>query len=484
MTSSHVPAAAVADPLPPATAIATDVVPPTPAVLADADAAAGRWSVGTLTYTVGGLVTLFALLLGGDFALQMRERSVPPIAQVILTRHFHVSDSLQAFLLLELPPALALLIAPAVSFKSDRLRTAWGRRIPFLLVSTPVAAGAMVALAFTEPIGEAVARLVGVGPRGPSLVMFGLSWTAFECAAIVAAAVLGGLINDVVPRPLLGRFFGLFRAVSLIAGMIFYHWSMAKAADHYRAILVGIAVLFGGGFTLMCLFVREGTYPPPPPVEAGAMGLARRWATVGDYFRVSFRDGYYRWVFAAMALAGAALLPVNAFSIPYAHQIGLSDGDYGQRLVLTYGVSLALAWPLGWLVDRVTSLWLATATMAAYTAAMGAAAVGVAGPRSFGVAFVVHGVLSGCYFTAAASLGQSLFPRLRYGQFASAAGIVTSLAAIAVSGGTGWVLDHTDHHYRLTFHAAAVLGVAATASLLVVCRSRRPADGESVPAFA
>ena len=411
----------------------------------------------------------------------MRERSVGPVVQVMLTRHFHVSDSTQAFLLSELPPALALLIAPVVSFRSDRLRTAWGRRIPYLLVSTPVAAGAMVALAFTEPIGRGLAGLIGVGPGVPSLLMFGLSWTTFECAAIVAAAVLGGLINDVVPRSLLGRFYGLFRAVGLIAGMIFNHWGMGQAAGHYRAILVGIAVLFGGGFTLMCLTVREGQYPPPPPVDEGAMGLDRRSAEVAEYFRVSFRHGYYRWVFAAMALAGVALLPVNTFSIPYAHQIGLSDGDYGQRLVLTYAVSLALAWPLGWLVDRVTALWLATATMAAYAAAMAAAAGGVVGPRSFGVAFVVHGVLSGCYFTAAASLGQAVFPRLRYGQFASAAGIVTSLMSIAISWGMGLALDRTGHRYRLTFDAAAVLGVAATASLLVVCRSRRPADEDDAP---
>jgi hypothetical protein len=43
---------------------------------------------------------------------------------------------------------------------------------------------------------------------------------------VIANAVFGGLINDVVPPALIGRFFGLFRAVSLLAGIIFNFWQV------------------------------------------------------------------------------------------------------------------------------------------------------------------------------------------------------------------------------------------------------------------
>ena len=43
-----------------------------------------RWHVGTLTYTAGGLFALFFWLLWGDFALSLKERSVPTTLQVLL----------------------------------------------------------------------------------------------------------------------------------------------------------------------------------------------------------------------------------------------------------------------------------------------------------------------------------------------------------------------------------------------------------------
>ena len=457
---------------------AAEAQPPQP--LSYATPGAPRWRVGTLAYTAGGLATLFCLLLAGDFALSMRDRSVGPVAQLMLKR-FGATDSMMAFLLSTLPQTLAVLIGPVISFKSDRLRSRWGRRIPYLLVPTPVAALAMVGLAFSGDFGRWAHQ--AAGPRGLSanafsLLYFGTCWTLFESCVVVAGAVMGALINDVVPRPVLGRFYGLFRAVSLIAGMIFNFWAMGHADVHYRAILIGMGVLFAVGFTVMCLTVREGAYPPPQPVAADALASGRRLAAVKLYLRESFRDPYYRWVFAAVTFAGATFLPVNLFSLPYARQINLSLGIYGQLIALTYAISLALAWPMGWLVDRLSSLTVATGSMLLYASSMLTSGVAVHSATTFGAALVVHGVLSGCYFTAAASLGQSLFPRLKYGQFASAAGLVQSLFTMTVGQLLGPLLDLTDHNYRLTFYVAGGLGVGAASCLLVVIRlhRRRPAE--------
>ena len=41
------------------------------------------WRHGTLTYTIGGLVLLFALLLGADLPWALRDRSVGPSMQVL-----------------------------------------------------------------------------------------------------------------------------------------------------------------------------------------------------------------------------------------------------------------------------------------------------------------------------------------------------------------------------------------------------------------
>ena len=454
---------------------ATEEVP----VLPYATTPQGRWTVGTLTYTSAGLVALFLVLLGGDFALSMRERSIPSITTLMLKR-FHASDRTLALLLVSLPPAMSLLFVPVISFKSDRLRSRFGRRVPYLLATTPIAAGAMAALAFSEEVGHRLAAW-HVGPWSAnawSLAYFGVCWTAFECAGLTSLALVQALVNDVVPRAVLGRFYGLFRAVSLIAGMLFNYSIFGYADLHYRAILIGIAVLFGVGFTLMCLKVREGQYPPPEPVDPHALDSGRRLTAVQAYLSESFREPYFRWVFASITLGAVTFLPVNTYSLYYADQVHMSHVTYGKLSALTYAISLALAWPMGWLVDRLSALFVATGCVIVYGTGMVIAGLVVHGAHSFGVALVVHGVLSGCFFTSSASLAQALLPRLKFGQYASAAGIVQSLTTMVVGPAMGQVLDLSGHNYRLTFYGGSCLAAAGAVCLTVVIGHRRPAELE------
>ena len=106
-----------------------------------------RWSVGSLTYSVAGLVILFGWLLLGDFAWQLRERSIIPLAQLLL-KTFQTSDTIVGFLIGSVPYAIGMLISPIFGYWSDRHQSRWGRRLPFLMVSTPVAAIAMMMMAF------------------------------------------------------------------------------------------------------------------------------------------------------------------------------------------------------------------------------------------------------------------------------------------------------------------------------------------------
>src|SRR5256885_3639472 len=119
-----------------------------------------RWRAGTLTYTFGGLVALFFWLLWGDFALNLKERSVPDALKLLL-KHFHASDFVLALLVTSLPQAMALIVTPIVSYQSDRLRSRWGRRIPFLFATAPLALLSMVGLAYSPAIGSWLAHVAG-----------------------------------------------------------------------------------------------------------------------------------------------------------------------------------------------------------------------------------------------------------------------------------------------------------------------------------
>ncbi len=74
---------------------------------------------------------------------------------------------------------------------------------------------------------------------------------------------------------------------------------------------------------------------------------------------------------------------------------------------------------------------------------------------TFLVAWVAHGVLSGCYFTSSASLSMRLFPRAKFAQFASAASLCTAVASMAIAPLMGLLIDNTGGIYRYTFVVGA-----------------------------
>jgi hypothetical protein len=113
------------------------------------------WKVGTLTYTGSGITALLLLLVWGDFALALRDRSVVEMAKWYLNS-LDVPSWLFGLLITSFPGAVALFLGPIISMKSDRHRGKWGRRIPFLLVTTPIAAFGMIGIALTPIITKAL----------------------------------------------------------------------------------------------------------------------------------------------------------------------------------------------------------------------------------------------------------------------------------------------------------------------------------------
>jgi hypothetical protein len=291
----------------------------------------------------------------------------------------------------------------------------------------------------------------------------------FEVATIVANSVFGALINDVVPQPLLGRFFGLFRALSLIAAIVFNFGVLGKAETTYVWICLGIGALYGIGFTLMCFKVKEGEYPSTVPLDAqrDVRGLRR---AIGSYFQECFGRPYYRWMFLALAIAGLATGPVNLFSYFFAKSLGMSLEAYAFCLGLTYCVSLVLAYPTGWLADRIHPLRLAIGILALYGVVTLLGGMFATDARAMGIALVAHGIVAGGWATATASLGQRLLPKAEFAQFASAGGIVANISWMLLAPAAGWILDRLDHDYRHTYFMGFALAAAGLLGLVILHR--------------
>ncbi|HEX8525299.1 MAG TPA: MFS transporter [Tepidisphaeraceae bacterium] len=413
------------------------------------DTPRGRiWRAGTLTYTSGGLVALFFWLLWGDFTISLKDRSLTPTLQIML-RTFEAKAVVIALLLSFLPPLISIFLIPVVSYKSDRHRGAWGRRIPYLLIPTPIAFVTMVLLGFSPAIGKVLHNALGgeralMSENSFILLCIGVAWTLFEFANLTCTAVFTWLIADVVPRPLFGRFFGMFRALSLIAGMIFSWYLLGIVKTHYAMVFLAIGALYGVSFTIMCLKVKEGDYPPVQPMESSletSRALASRFSAVNEYLRDCFTHPYYLWYFLSITLAHIGFLPINLYSLIFATSLGMSDKMYGHWSAIQLGCSLVQTYPLGWLADKIHPLRVTIGALALYALSTLWAFFFVRDASMFAAAHVICGTISGMWLTATAPLAPSLLPKSKFASYFSAMGICMAVAGMVMGPVVGKALD-------------------------------------------
>ncbi len=430
------------------------------------------WTRGTLTYTSAGLVILFCWLLWGDFTWAMKDRAVGPAA-TLLFRSFGFSDFVYSLICIAFPSFASIFLCPVISYISDRHRGKLGRRIPFLIFTTPFVVVGLIGLGFTPMLGDWLSGAAGgpeaLDPRTGKLIFFSIFWVILDFGTILAGSLSGALINDVVPAELLGRFFGLFRALSLLAGMIFNYCLMGKVESHSLYIFVGVGIFYGIGLVCMCWKVKEGQYPPAEKVVA-QVGAARIFGPIFTYFRQCFSSDYYRWVIVALVLSQMAAAPFNMFSIFYAKSINMSMDRYGELIAYTYGISFVLSYFLGALADRIHPLRASIAAQIAYLGSMVLGWLIVDSSGTFGVALMVHVVISGCYFTASASLAPRLFPRVLFAQFNSALAMILAVTNVVLGPLFGWILDRLGHNYRYTFLFGIIMTVGSILSLIYIYR--------------
>jgi MFS family permease len=441
----------------------------------------GTLRVGTLRYTAAGLAIVVFWLLFGEFAIALRDRSAIPGVMELLRQH-HASDTMVALLVSALPALLGSVLVPIVGFRSDRFRSRWGRRLPFLMGLSPVAALVLVALGHCALIGQATDRLLGAWSPGADacvLAWFCLFWTMFEGLAVVTLALYGGLVNDIVPRPVLGRFYAGFRIVSLGAGILFNLWVFRLTEHHLREVFMGIGLFFGLACMLMCWRLREGEYGPALQDGPGATSWR---AMARAYWRECLSDRYFLLVFLALTASELTFSPFNTFSQLYAESLGMDKAGLGQLLATAYALSIGLSSAVGWLVDRFSAASVTVLVMGLYLCVAGAGYFAVHDLGSFSVVYVLHVLVSGAYYTASASLPMVLFPRARFLQFDAAKRLFFSTSNTVLSFLLGPMLDVTGHDYGLTLCFGALLAAGSVVTFRTLFRAARGRVGAATSA--
>jgi MFS family permease len=419
------------------------------------------FTVGTLVYSRSGLIVLFSWLLWGDFVFTLMYNTMPSLLPVLLKGHGATNQQI-SFFTSGIAMLANLVMNPIISYRSDRYRSRWGRRRPFILWTMPFVVFFMAAVPFAPEIlawishSSILSRLLGHSPISPLILVFGCLVAGFQIFNIFVSSVYYYLIPDVVPRPLLGRFYALFRVFGSLAGLVFNYFLFGLADSHMKAIFVGIAVFYGVMITVVCIRIKEGEYPPPEREDSDHW-----WSGVKNYARECFGQGYFWWVFMAYScVIWSSNIGITFMVFFYRDEIGFSLDSFGKLMAAGGVLTTILIYPMGVLLDR----WGSHKSLI-----VGQMTIAIVSLLAF---LTIHGkwigsfwgiVLIACIsFQTIAILKWTadVYPRERYGQFGSAGAMFSSFGSVILSVLCGAIMDwfKTYRCFWLWFTFFALLG--------------------------
>ena len=431
------------------------------------------FTAGTLTYTTSGIIALFCWMLWGDFAWVMKGRSVGALAAVMVKK-FGISNFLYGLLIISIPNFTNIFLIPWISYKSDRHRGRFGRRIPYLFMTTPIVTVAMVGLGLSPWLGtvlKAQAIFSEIDVNTLRLWVFAFFWLLLDLGTTLSVNIFSALTNDVVPKVLLGRFLALTRAVSLLVAVLFNAKLFGKAEDYGPELLIGIGILYGVGLFTLCIKVKEGEYPPPSEEEGGKQGpISSTVKMVKSYWNLCFSLPYYRILFLGMTLIGLGSVPFNTYYIFFAQSMEVSMDALGKCQAICFAISFLLCFFLGSLSDKYHPLRTSMIALIVWALIDIGGGIFCTSPTAFLVIQLLHGVAVMSFNTLYASTAARLFPQLYFAQFTSIAALLSSASVMLVVPLFGKLLDLTGQRYALVYIVGAMFQIGGLVSLYLVYR--------------
>jgi maltose/moltooligosaccharide transporter len=384
----------------------------------DSAAASGTWSVGTLTYNKRQLITLFLWLMWNDFNITLLQQ-IGSLNGILFRDHGASYTEIAFFA--SAGGIIGMWLNPIVSTWSDRLRTPWGRRRPFLFFATPFFAIFLAAIPYmpdlyqhTKNLGLVSHLVVVSGIKGEVLFIGVCSFISGLFNSMVLA-IFSYLYWDVVPEAVLGRFWSLS---NIVTGLATFSWSfffMGLADTHIHGVYVGVSAFCLAAYLLSVWNVKESKYPPPDPhIKGGVL------APIRAYFAECFSNPYYLWIFAGFAIFQVGLLGQSYQFYYLRYDLGMSLGTIGRITSLPSILCMVIGFGLGTLTDRLKPVRLMAPTLALWAIGNVIAYFFVRDQWSLlfcvtfiNVAIFFNSILQGAFMA-------EVLPREKFGQFCSA----------------------------------------------------------------
>lgn len=438
---------------------------------------AGTYSVGTLTYTRFGLLSVFFWMLWGDLCVNIMETVIPRLVPLQLEA-LGATSAMIGLVAASIPAGVELIINPFVSTYSDRYRSRWGRRRPFILACTPVLALCLVLVGFADELGPMLHRALGGGGLGMSqgtmtIALLGVLLAVFQFFNVVVLATYYYMIADVVPQQVIGKFTALYKVCGAMGGVIFNKFVFQYADRYEWQIYVGCGAIYLVAFLLMGWRVKEGEYPPPAKLskDGNALSGAAQW------MRESFTIRFYQKLYLIGLFYYFAIGSVLFQQLFALNELGMSKGEVGNAFALAGLVSLPLFFVLGPLADRFHPVRMVIVGMA------------VMGVCSLGCYFLIHDARSFVVWTVIWTLAQTMYlggqisllprtlPREQYGQYCSANNTLCAIGKFGAPVLSGVMIGYLGSN-RLNYLWTAVFSAGGVVACLLVYRHWRRLGGD------
>jgi hypothetical protein len=314
------------------------------------------YRVGTLAYTRLGLFLIFVWLLWGDLVWSLMQMVFPASMPLQLDR-MGVPSQWIGYMMSTAAAMINMTFVPVISFRSDRTRSRWGRRIPYLLVTTPFLCVFLAILGFSDSIGAWIRTSplpgrVGISPVMMIVIVMGTLILLYDVFNVFVNSIYWYLFRDIVPAAFLGRFMAAFRMIGTLANMIWGSFIYGRIESDTPSIYVGAAVLYFVGFGLMCLMVKEGEYPPPGDVAQAEPWLARTWHAIRTYARECFSHPMFVLFYLSQALFAVGTATIIYKNLFYIRHLHITTAQLGSAMAVMSLPLLLMQMPIGWLVDK------------------------------------------------------------------------------------------------------------------------------------
>jgi len=235
------------------------------------------------------------------------------------------------------------IIQPIVGSASDRLRTRFGRRRPFMLIAVPITALFLLLTPAASHLPGAV-RLVAIIA---CIFLFTVSFN-------IAADPYQALMPDITPTRQRGRVsgFAMFVLVLGQAALVQLHVPLAA-----KFILTAIVMCITTAIT--CLIVRERNLPPEGSAQSSYLGVPR--TGLANHFaelRIALSSlqtlHQAGLALAGLFFAGIGIGAIFPFLTVFVKTITLCTDQQAQTMFLYLMLGTALGvLPFGWLADHI-----------------------------------------------------------------------------------------------------------------------------------